>query len=212
MEVIQKRKYTFTKLSENSLQALINSKEKQKEAAKIKWTTIKTNNKMICKVCDCEKELIHYSKINDKRHTIEYESWSSECKECERTRKNNEICKRAENNGLEYNIQKILIDIKTRATKFKRDFDLDMPFLIELFNTQKGVCLYSGKQMVFNINSRERLSLDRIDSSLGYIKTNVAWCCWQANNIKQSLSIEDLKKWISDIHTIINQNPGSRIL
>ena len=167
---------------------------------------------MICKVCDCEKELIHYSKINDKRHTIEYESWSSECKECERTRKNNEICKRAENNGLEYNIQKILIDIKTRATKFKRDFDLDIPFLIELFNTQKGVCLYSGKQMVFNINSRERLSLDRIDSSLGYIKTNVAWCCWQANNIKQSLSIEDLKKWISDIHTIINQNPGSRIL
>jgi len=72
MEEIQKRKYTFTKLSENSLQALINSKEKQKEAAKMKWTTIKTNNKMICKVCDCEKELIH-SKINDKRHTIRKE-------------------------------------------------------------------------------------------------------------------------------------------
>jgi len=199
-----KRKYTFTKLSENSLQALVDSLEKQKRETAIKWETIKNTNKMICRECKCEKELLQYSKINDKRKIIDYDVWAGECKECERVRKNNEVYKRAENNGLEYNIKKILIDIKKRSIKYNREYDLDIPFLIELFNNQKGICPYSGKQMVFNINSQERLSLDRIDSSLGYIKTNVTWCCWQANNIKQNLSIEDMKKWILDIHNTLN--------
>lgn len=54
--------------------------------------------------------------------------------------------------------------------------------------------------MVFDINSPERLSLDRKDSTKGYIKSNVVWCCWQANNMKQDLSMDDFKKWVNIIY------------
>ena len=59
--------------------------------------------------------------------------------------------------------------------------------------------------MKFDINSQERLSLDRKDSNKGYTKDNVVWCCWQANNIKQDLNLNDWKQWINDIHFILNQ-------
>ena len=94
--------------------------------------------------------------------------------------------------------------VKLRVKKCAMDYDLDIEFLTELYNNQNGICAYSGRKMVFDINSQERLSLDRKDSSKGYIKTNVVWCCWTANNIKQDLTMEDLKKWISLIHHTVN--------
>jgi hypothetical protein len=57
----------------------------------------------------------------------------------------------------------------------------------------------------YNYNP-EKASIDRIDSSKGYIKDNIVLCCARANTIKMDLSLEDLKIWIKDINNTININ------
>ena len=130
--------------------------------------------------------------------------WVKECRDCENKRKDKIYKERVHKKGLTWNINQILKGVKLRVKKCAMDYDLDIEFLTELYNNQNGICAYSGRKMVFDINSQERLSLDRKDSSKGYIKTNVVWCCWTANNIKQDLTMEDLKKWISLIHHTVN--------
>lgn len=93
-----------------------------------------------------------------------------------------------------------------RSNKTEKEMDIDTTYLVNLYNDQNGICAYSGRKMSFDINSQERLSLDRRDSSLGYTKSNVVWCCWTANNIKQDLSIEDFKAWIGAINSIMNSS------
>lgn len=39
------------------------------------------------------------------------------------------------------------------------------------------------------------ISIDRIDSSLGYVRGNVQFVCDIVNRIKQDLSQEELYKW-----------------
>lgn len=170
--------------------------EKRKE-----WEAIAEANKMICRSCNQEKTLDMFSP----RKNIEYKMWVKECRGCENKRKDIVAKNRVLNNGLEWNVAQILRGIKQRSQKFNRVCDVDVEFLVELYNSQEGICPYSGRKMIFDINSPERLSLDRKDSNQGYIKTNVVWCCWQANNIKQDLSMEDFKKWIHIINSQINK-------
>lgn len=204
MEQREKRKYTFRALSDNSLNALAMSNNARLEEVKEKWQQIKLDNKMNCKICNTEKSLDNYNRININRN-LSYLSWSTECKICELLRKKNDRNKRAETKGLEYNISVIMKEVKRRANKYKREYDLDLQFLVELYNSQEGICPYSGCKMSFDLHSYERLSLDRKDSNKGYTKDNVIWCCWIANNMKQDMTIEKMKDWISDIQKIINK-------
>ena len=43
--------------------------------------------------------------------------------------------------------------------------------------------------------------IDRIDSSKGYVKGNVAACCRQCNFAKGSITVEKFKKHINKIYT-----------
>jgi hypothetical protein len=186
--------------TEKSVQCLVENNIKRGLKTKKEWEAIAEANKMTCRTCTAEKNLELFSP----RSHPDYKMWVKECRDCENKRKDEVAKKRVMNNGLEWNINQILRGIKQRSAKFQREIDIDTPFLVELFNKQNGICPYSGLKMIFDINSPERLSLDRIDSAKGYIKSNVVWCCWQANNIKQDLSMEDFKKWINIIHQKVN--------
>jgi len=188
------------KPSENCINTLKENNIKRGLEKRKEWEAIAEVNKMVCRSCEKEKSLDMFCK----RKHPDYTMWVKECRDCENKRKDDIAKKRVLNNGLEWNITQILRGIKQRSKNYNRDCDVDLDFLVELFNKQEGICPYSGRKMVFDINSPERLSLDRKDSNQGYIKTNVVWCCWQANNIKQDLSMEELKKWINIIHEKIN--------
>lgn len=63
----------------------------------------------------------------------------------------------------------------------------------ELFRTQKGICALSGRKLIIKSSSRSvgDASLDRIDSSLGYVDGNVQWVHKDVNMAKKSLSDSD---------------------
>ena len=203
MENNKKRSYTFRKISENSLAALQHAHIERCEQVKKYWEQVKYENKLNCKSCNQEKSLEQFSRSNTHR-SLSYLTWKSECQICESKRKKLERDKRAEQNGVEYNIQIVLNDVSKRVKKYHREFDIDLPYLIDLYKKQNGVCSYTGIQMGFRLGSFERLSLDRIDSNKGYTKDNVVWCCWIANNMKQDMKVEEFHKWINDIQTTLN--------
>lgn len=74
------------------------------------------------------------------------------------------------------------------AKKRKITFDLEISYLSDLYNSQNGLCYYTKKPILFSDNTA---SLERIDSSLGYIKDNVVWVHKNLNIMKRELSFDD---------------------
>ena len=64
-------------------------------------------------------------------------------------------------------------------------------YLEDLFQSQKGRCVFSNIQLTFEVGSRFRISLDRIDSKVGYKPGNVQFVCAYINKAKQSLNDND---------------------
>jgi hypothetical protein len=74
-----------------------------------------------------------------------------------------------------------------------------------LFEKQNGKCALSGETITFAKNCKElklglnTASLDRIDSSLGYVKDNVQWVHVKVNYMKQQFKQIDFLDWCRKI-------------
>ena len=65
---------------------------------------------------------------------------------------------------------------------------IDYPFLYELWNNQKGICFYEDCrcEMVLTFNTHttkldNQISVQRLDNSLGHIKSNCVFSCFKCN-------------------------------
>jgi hypothetical protein len=104
---------------------------------------------------------------------------------------------------------------KNKCQQRKKDFDLDVKYLKKIWNNQKGICPYTGIKMELpkcgkdwdHTFTMEKMSLDRIDSSKGYIRGNVQFVCLGINYAKNKWSDAEMKTFIEKIRT---QVPTSR--
>jgi hypothetical protein len=62
--------------------------------------------------------------------------------------------------------------------------EIDVDFLNELWEKQKGLCFYSNIPMNYN-KAEWRVSIERLDNSKGYIPENVVLCCLEFNVVAQ---------------------------
>lgn len=132
-----------------------------------------------------------------------YKRHKSVCKECHKKK-----CKETKlknNDGSLVNIlNKRLNDSKYRSIKYTMEFDLDIDFLQKLYNDQIGRCYYSGEKLSFIFGDVNVLSIDRIDSGKGYIKSNIVLCTSILNTMKNSLDIEPFKELITKVFNNLN--------
>jgi hypothetical protein len=88
----------------------------------------------------------------------------------------------------------LFYDIKRSAKKRDLDFDIDMAYIWELFQKQQGRCALTSEEITLpsvrsSMDSNpSTASLDRIDSSGGYVKGNVQWVHRDINFMKHTLS------------------------
>lgn len=135
--------------------------------------------------------------------------------ECFRLRDELGLPKRAWNSPAQYNAgdytnlnfernMKMRIHLlRGRAKRRGVPFELVYSDLCTLFNDQNGLCFYTDQPMVWDRSagqSRKALSVDRIDSTRGYVAGNVVLCSWRANAIKNDLTMEELKQWMPSWH------------
>lgn len=97
--------------------------------------------------------------------------------------------------------------------------DTTAEFLADLWERQSGRCFYTGEPLIPPISGShvrrewKRASLDRVDSAGGYTTDNVVWACWGANQMKQSLTIDEFysisRLVISQLHEKLSvADPG----
>lgn len=84
----------------------------------------------------------------------------------------------------------------TKCKTRKKEYNIDVKYLKELWENQNGICPYTGIKMELSQttdskhtnNSLKKASLDRIDSTKGYVKGNVEFVCLFINFAKNGYS------------------------
>lgn len=94
--------------------------------------------------------------------------------------------------------------IKRKAKFRKLEFELTGDYLWSLFQEQNRKCIYSGRALSFAESYpddclEQTASLDRIDSTKGYIIGNVQWVHKSVNFMKQSLREVDFLNFCLEI-------------
>ena len=87
--------------------------------------------------------------------------------------------------------------IKGSAKARALEFNLTKEYLNDLFESQKGLCVFSGIELTFGSvddKSTTTASLDRIDNDKGYIKGNVQWVHKEINLMRGQMTIENFLK------------------
>ena len=112
--------------------------------------------------------------------------------------------------------------IKNGAKKRGLDFNVTPEFLNDLYYKQEGKSAISGRKIVLpggvvtglaqrpSDNKDLIASLDRIDSSKGYVQNNVWWISRRENSCKMDLDIEDLEQFFVDGHGYLTESKRIR--
>ena len=83
--------------------------------------------------------------------------------------------------------------------------DVDEDYLLEVWNEQQGRCPYSGQELILKphrnrgIRIPNQASVDRIDSSLGYIRGNIEFVSLIANMAKNVWSKNDVIEFCKEV-------------
>jgi hypothetical protein len=93
-----------------------------------------------------------------------------------------------------------------RVKKRDKNHDITLEDLLEQWEKQKGVCIYSGVELNHPMDGGDNLnkaSLDRIDSNKGYVKGNIHFISIACNYAKNNMTHEEMLTFcniISNFH------------
>lgn len=137
--------------------------------------TYTSGRKPTCKKCYNEESAERYHQNNGKERGLEryYEYM-----------KNPEYVERRRAQQRKIDSHTIGGRIKAWRASAKRRgivWQIDQEYLLTL----PMVCYYTGESLVVSPNQFNTISLDRIDSSKGYIRGNVVFCCTDVNLMKR---------------------------
>lgn len=79
------------------------------------------------------------------------------------------------------------------------DVQIDYDYLLDLYKRQDGKCALTGVEMTHVFNNFRSMSVDRIDSSQGYIPGNVQLVCQFINTAKRHFSNADVLSFLDDV-------------
>ena len=160
-----------------------------------------------CNYCKQNKDIKLFVKDKSSK-----DGFTIECKECKRKRNYQRRKKNKENfkDHIVYDITDSIYNrIKYCATERKIKFNITKAYLLEKVYNQDFRCKLSDKVLCFpkshgsGVKRYTNASLDRIDSSKGYVVDNVQWVDKDVNMAKQRLSQKkfiEMCKMISENH------------
>lgn len=128
---------------------------------------------------------------------------------CSRECINSHIAHRKKYNPFKLYLSRIKTACRYHFREDKNSTNLTVEYLEEVWKSQKGICPYTGFEMplpktyVDFITRKNKLpikpSLDRIDSSKGYIQGNVEFVCVAINYAKNSFTKTQMLLFIKEM-------------
>lgn len=149
-----------------------------------------------CRQCNLVQELNQFRKTN-------YNSYNPRCKNCLLLEWQNKL-----NTNKRKFFSVRVKAIKRRCITKNIKFNIDVEYILFLFEKQEGKCFYTNDTMVMKAGigvHKNHLSIDRLIPDRGYVKGNIVLCLLAANSAKSDLSFEQLEKWFPDWHQKIQK-------
>ena len=90
----------------------------------------------------------------------------------------------------------------SKAKRREKRIDISVKDLFDIWNLQKGICVYSKVALLHPVSKGKNnpvytASLDRIDSSIGYIKNNIQFVSIAVNYMKNTMTDSEVKNFIN---------------
>ncbi len=143
----------------------------------------------VCKTCKLEKSISEFY-----AHGASRGGRVRSCKSCYTEQR-----KKVKIGSLDGRLRAIFGNVTERKHK---GLDINLQDLKDLWEKQKGFCAYSGVPMTWDDSNRyTTVSIDRIDSSKGYVRGNIAFCCFIVNIMKTDMPVEHFLWWCRNIST-----------
>lgn len=104
-------------------------------------------------------------------------------------------------------IYSCFMNAKYRSEKRGHEFTISIEYLLELFEKQNRKCHYFGLNLILEPHYPMTVSIDRLDSSIGYTKENVVLAGKAANIIKRLQDpIQFIDRFLDFCYTMIETN------
>lgn len=101
--------------------------------------------------------------------------------------------------------------VRKNSKSKERDFNIDCEYLKRLWCEQNGICPFTNQKLTLRTHSNNdvkkypyQASLDRIDSSIGYVKGNVRFVALIYNYAKNTFSDDDVIDFCLKVASTIN--------
>jgi hypothetical protein len=135
-------------------------------------------------------ECIHCGAL-DERGAKNLKRGNVTCKTCNLSNKKSDRAKKTFRKGTKNISGAYFCSIKRGAKRRDIEFHITLEYLQELLDKQEKRCVYTGRTLIMELGSHNETSntasLDRIDSSKGYIEGNVQWVHKDINFMKMNL-------------------------
>ena len=139
------------------------------------------------KTCFCCKTEKPYSLFFKHNQTSDgYHSWCKECCNVGNQKSRNKV-----NSTIEGRAKIFLQNAKKSAKKRGQEFSLGIIDVVDFWHNQKMICAYSGIEMTLEAGKLNTVSIERINSNIGYTKENTILVCQAINRMKSDFSYED---------------------
>ena len=150
------------------------------------------DGKIHCKTCDKYLDPDSFwNSINNKHRLFRI----NRCKECSKICVKNSFDSRSKDKMVLAVLQKRMYGINRRTSKKGFECNINCEYLCKMYYEQDGLCAISGVDMDIDLYSgrnKNSLSIDRIDSNVGYVIGNIQLVCDFANRMKLDYSNENL--------------------
>lgn len=111
------------------------------------------------------------------------------CRKCNQTSSNHHSWK-----GFGEISHDLYTTIKHSASAKNLEFNVSIEYLWKLFLKQERKCTFTGEEIKFNKTFKGKkektASLDRVDSSIGYVEGNLQWVHRDVNKLKKNFTDE----------------------
>lgn len=153
----------------------------------IKWNEV---FKMTCNKCHCTLSIENYRRfdnITTSKGANKYRF--RRCDDCYSIQNKNYRSKIS----LEDKINKIVNSAKSRAKKKGLLFSITTNDIYHLWEIQNHRCFYTNELLTHECGKLNTMSIDRMDSSLGYTNDNICLTTWEVNRLKSDINFSRFK-------------------